>query len=143
MERLREKVETARKALATLLTTGFDAKPDLLHRDAAIQRFEYSFEAVWKAVQRFLEICEGISTASPKACIRYSREAGLLTDREAVLGLELVAHRNLTVHTYNEKLAIEIYKALPAYASLMDSWLGKVEARLKKAKKTRKAKGTR
>ena len=31
--------------------------------------------------------------------------------------------RNLTVHTYDEALAEEIFKRLPGHADLMDRWL--------------------
>jgi len=39
-------------------------------RDAAIQRFEYTFEAVWQAMQLFLREEEGFEIGSPKGAIR-------------------------------------------------------------------------
>jgi len=47
VERLKQRLEMAKKALNILqeLGTGSDSK---IHRDATIQRFEYSFEAIWK-----------------------------------------------------------------------------------------------
>ena len=56
-------------AVATLRELAVLAKPTRVERDAAIQRFEYSFEATWKAAQRFLQIMEGIEVGSPKAAI--------------------------------------------------------------------------
>ena len=64
MERYQERISTARKALQTLLEViGQDRVPVIL-RDAAIQRFEYTFEAVWKAARGYLIEMEGIEAAS-------------------------------------------------------------------------------
>ena len=38
--------------------------------------------------------------------------------------------RNLTVHMYQEELAEKAFSRLSGYASLMDTWLGAVEANL-------------
>jgi hypothetical protein len=46
MERLKERFEVARKALVRLEELVAIAKPTAVERDAAIQRFEYTFEAV-------------------------------------------------------------------------------------------------
>ena len=40
-----------------------------MERDAAIQRFEHSFETTWKAAQRYLQVVDGVVVASPKAAI--------------------------------------------------------------------------
>ena len=63
MERLNERLVIARRALSTLQELlGLEA-PSRVERDAAIQRFEYTCEAVWKAAQRYLQDVEGIVTA--------------------------------------------------------------------------------
>jgi nucleotidyltransferase substrate binding protein (TIGR01987 family) len=100
-----------------------------VERDAAIQRFEYTCEAVWKAAQRYLQEVEGISVGSPKGSIRSSREVGLLTDEQTVIGLEMIDDRNLTVHTYNEAVAEDIHGSLPAYADFLSAWLTAMEER--------------
>ena len=92
----------ARRALSTLQELVRLEHPSQVERDAAIQRFEYTCEAVWKAAQRYLLEVEGISAGSPKASIRACREVGLLSDDQAAIGLEMIDDRNLTVHTYNE-----------------------------------------
>jgi hypothetical protein len=58
------------------------------------------------------------------------RDVGLLTDEQAVLGLEMVDDRNLTVHTYNEAVAEGIYRNLHRqYAELLTLWLKALEER--------------
>lgn len=98
-----------------------------MERDAAIQRFEYTFEAFWKALQAYLREVEGLEGASPKGVIRLAREAGLLGEEEARLALGMVDDRNLTVHTYSESLAWAIFRRLPDYARLMEQVLGRLQ----------------
>lgn len=46
MERLKERLSTAQRALSSLQELSSLAQPSQIERDAAIQRFEYTFEAV-------------------------------------------------------------------------------------------------
>ncbi len=130
MERLKERLTIARRALGTLLELAAIEQPSRVERDAAIQRFEYSFEAVWKAAGRFLSVVEGVDAGSPKAIVRASREAGILSDQEAVSALEMVDDRNLTVHTYNEAVAERLYRKLQGHSELLTRWLDIIEERV-------------
>ena len=76
MDRLRERLSVASRAVGTLRELTVPPGPSTVERDAAIQRFEYSFEATWKAAQRFLVIVEGVETGSPKSAIRACQQAG-------------------------------------------------------------------
>jgi nucleotidyltransferase substrate binding protein (TIGR01987 family) len=127
MERLKERLEAAKKALMHLKESAGVENPPLEKRDAAIKRFEYSWEALWKAAQRYLLVCGGIEDNSPKGVIRRCREAGFLSDEQAILAIEMVDARNLTSHTYDQDLASRVYDRLEAYASLMDVWLQQLE----------------
>ena len=64
-----------------------------------------------------------LRSRSPKAALRASFQIGILDETEARLGIAMVDDRNLTVHTYNEDLAEEIYGRLASYSGLMNSWL--------------------
>jgi nucleotidyltransferase substrate binding protein (TIGR01987 family) len=123
MDRLKERLGVAEKALGSLLELPLGNKVDDIVRDAAIQRFEYTFETVWKAAQLYLREKEGLEQGSPKGVVRASLLAGVLTDNQARMALELVDDRNLTVHTYNEELAKRIFSQLNGYAVLMTDWL--------------------
>ena len=122
MERVKERLSVASRALATL-DEALEAPKSKIVRDAAIQRFEYTFEAVWKAAQIYLKRVEGKDLASPKSVIRASFQAGLLDEAEAAAALQMVDDRNLTVHTYQEALAERIFGRLPDYARIMREWL--------------------
>lgn len=123
MDRHEQRIKTAEAALKTLCEILESPRVTVIQRDAAIQRFEYSFEAVWKAVRAYLFDVEGIDAASPKRVLRESRNVGLLSDEQTALGLQMVDDRNLTSHTYHEGLAQRIYERLEAYAELMQNWL--------------------
>lgn len=69
MEELRKKYQYARKAWDTLdevLKEDFSS----VVRDAAIQRFEYTFETTWKVLKVYLKEREGIIANSPKSVFR-------------------------------------------------------------------------
>lgn len=72
-------------------------------RDATIQRFEFCVELAWKVSKKHM----GTITSSPKQVIREMAQAGLIRDVDQ--WLLAVDNRNLSVHTYNEKLANEVY----------------------------------
>lgn len=122
VKRLRERLQVSVRAFDTFREVILD-KPTSVERDAAIQRFEYTVEATWKACQRYLDVVHGIASGSPKGCIRHAREIGLLSDRDAVRALMMIDDRNLTSHTYNEQLALEIYGRFPAHSEVLERWL--------------------
>lgn len=115
MDRLMERMKMATKALNAFHEVLLIKHSSTIVRDAAIQRFEFSFEACWKAAKQYLYDVEGLDVGSPKGVIRSCREVGIFSDEETVLALKMVDDRNLTVHTYNEELANEIFKNLPRY----------------------------
>lgn len=131
MERLRERLAIARRAFQTL--DEILSKPVTAEiRDASIQRFEYTYEALWKTAALFLREVHGVEAPSPKTVIRSAHEVGLLDDAETRAAMALVNDRNLTVHTYNEELAQQIYRRLPDHARLMERWLGRMESQLQR-----------
>lgn len=129
MERVKERLEIAHRALATLCELR-DMPFSKLVRDAAIQRFEYTFEAVWKAAQQYLRDREGLEPGSPKGVIRACLQVGLLDETQTRLALAMVDDRTLTTHTYNESLANAIFSRINGYADLMQAWLRALDKKL-------------
>jgi nucleotidyltransferase substrate binding protein (TIGR01987 family) len=123
VDRLTERLELAKKALTSLEELATLAHPSKVERDAAIQRFEYTCEATWKAIQLGLRQEEGVPATSPKAIMRASRQTKLLDDDATRLALSMVDDRNQTVHTYNEAVADAIYGRLAGYVPLLRAWL--------------------
>ncbi len=75
-------------------------------RDGAIQRFEYSFEILWKIAKKVLAYY-GLDSGSPREIFRSMAQLGWIgTAKEWIVFLEA---RNATAHTYNEKTAVEVF----------------------------------
>jgi len=90
----------------------------IIVRDAAIQRFEYSFEAIWKLLKEYLNKKEGIICNSPKSCFREAFNVQILDEDETIKALEMTDERNLTSHAYIEKVAQKIFEKLEIYFEL-------------------------
>ncbi len=125
MDRLNERLTIARQALATFCEVLAEPK-SAVTRDAAIKRFEYTFETAWRAAQLYLREKHGMERPSPKVVLRGCGEAGLLGERQVEMALQMTNDRNRTAHTYNEKLAEEILNRLPAYSELVAELLQKM-----------------
>ena len=132
MERLRKRVDTAKRALKTLQELLEVENPTIVERDAVIQRFEYTFEALWKTGKLFLREIEGLEIGSPKGVIRGFLQIGMFTEDQTALALTMVDDLNLTSHTYNEGLAEQIYDQVGDYADVMANWLKAIEKVLEK-----------
>lgn len=100
-------------------------------RDAAIQRFEFVEELSWKCIQKFLRD-EQIICRSPKECLREAFTFGLV--EEDARWFALMEDRNLTVHTYHEPTAKEVYARLPSYLPLFENLLARLQEEITKAR---------
>lgn len=104
-ERFKLALDHFEKALARLHEVLAQPENEFI-RDATIQRFEFTFEAAWKAMYRWLrargvDLDEDAYSTIPEAFKRR-----LITD-EKHWG-EMRKYRKLTSHTYNQPLAIEV-----------------------------------
>jgi nucleotidyltransferase substrate binding protein (TIGR01987 family) len=84
--------------------------------DGAIQRFEFSFEAFWRALRAALAL-QGIEVASPRAAMREAYAQGWL--EEEAPWLAMIEARNLTSHTYNAETAAKVLAQLPDFLARM------------------------
>jgi nucleotidyltransferase substrate binding protein (TIGR01987 family) len=115
------------KALARLKEVLAENETPIV-RDALIQRFEFTFEAAWKAAYRWLRarsvpVDEGAFAVLPRALA-----LGLIADEEG--WAEMRQKRNLTSHTYDEALAVEVAAFVRARAiGLFDALLAALRAR--------------
>jgi len=85
--------------------------------DATIQRFEFTYELMWKTLKIFLEDIHGIRTVSPRQVFKEAYALSIVEQEE--IFLEMIQSRNLLAHTYNEKQAADIYKKCPSYLLAM------------------------
>ena len=89
-------------------------------RDAVIQRFEFTFEMAWKSVKLAAKAV-GYDCKSPKGCLKLAYRMGWIGDEER--WLELLESRNLTSHTYDQEIAMDVYDAVKGNFQVFGSLL--------------------
>lgn len=104
--RLRERIGDYLKALTQLEKVVALPKNDIV-RDSVIQRFEFTHELSWKMMKLKLE-AEGLPVRTPRETVQEALQAGLIEDGN--LWTDMQKKRNLTSHTYHEKLADDVYE---------------------------------
>ncbi len=110
------------------LTQVLERPKDEFMRDSAIKRFELAFDLSWKTVKAYLEE-RGVVCASPVGCFKEAYRQGIIEFND--IWIELTATRNKTVHTYDERLAEEVYLKLPEALKMFKSLNASIENREK------------
>ena len=100
----------------------------LIHQDATIQRFEFTFELTWKVIREFANF-KGLETTSPRDAFRIASDLGLVNNPE--VWFDFLKDRNLSTHLYNEDEAIKIFSHLPNFVSECEALIEKIESGLK------------
>ncbi len=95
-------------ALRALKEGVFQAKDDLT-KDGVIQRFEFTFELLWKTLKIYLAD-QGVDARTPKECLRSAFRIGLIKEEEAFL--EMLEDRNKTSHLYNRETSDQIFQRI-------------------------------
>jgi nucleotidyltransferase substrate binding protein (TIGR01987 family) len=100
-----------------------------LVRDAVIQRFKFTFEVVRKTLKLYLER-QGHECGGPRPTLKKVFAEGLVsTPDEADIWMQMLEDRNLTVHTYREDLAEDIYaRIVRSYAILLERMATRLQA---------------
>ncbi len=102
------------------------AQPEsALVRDAVIQRFEFTFELVWKSLKLYLDR-QGLDCGGPRSTLKKAFTEGLIASAdEADVWLRLLEDRNLTSHAYDEALATRIYRHIVKDYAVILAEMGK------------------
>lgn len=85
-------------------------------RDAAIQRFEFTFELAWKSVAAAAWV-QGLEVASPRRAWQSAFQLGWVDDDR--LWLDILEDRSRASHSYREATADRIRDRLPSYAGAL------------------------
>lgn len=103
--RFNERAEDFVKA-SRRLSEACEQPLDSFIRDSVIQRFEFCWELAWKTLKLRLEFL-GIEALNPRDVFKEALAAGLIHDGNT--WSEAQKMRNLSSHTYDEKLADQVY----------------------------------
>lgn len=96
------------KAVDRLQEACREAK-DELDKDGAIQRFEFTFELLWKCLKITLE-AEGILCKTPRESLKGAFRAGIIKNEEAFL--DMLEDRNKASHIYDKTESEKIFKRI-------------------------------
>lgn len=98
-------LEHFQKALARLKEALAQNEDDFI-RDSIIQRFEFTFEAAWKAMYRWLRARGNDVNEEAYSVIPMAFERRLIS--EVKEWGDMRKFRNQTSHTYDQSIAIEV-----------------------------------
>ena len=93
-------------------------------RDACLQRFEFSYELLWKTLKIFLEEIHGVRAVSPRQVFKEAFALSIIDDE--LTFVEMIESRNTLSHTYNEEQAAKIYLKCEAYLEAMKNVLAQL-----------------
>lgn len=108
------KLENAIASLETALNKQMDI--ERISIDASIKRFVYVFELFWKLLKAILEQ-KGIEAQYPRDVMQQAYQGNLIDDEE--MWIAMLKDRNLTSHTYDKKLADDIFKRIHQYLPVL------------------------
>ena len=95
-------------------------------RDAAIQRFEFTYELLWKTLKIVLMEKEKLELRFPRDVFKAAFKAGLIDNDDVTV--KMMEDRNLTSHVYNEKVVQTIFVRIKSlYAPCIEHILVKLK----------------
>lgn len=106
------------------LRDGLSKAKDDLDRDGLIQRFEFTFELLWKTIQEYTKY-KGIETASPRDAFRVAGDLKLIDDPN--IWFDFLKDRNLTTHLYSEGEAIKIASRIPNFVTETEKLISRIK----------------
>ncbi|RUP36171.1 MAG: nucleotidyltransferase [Acinetobacter sp.] len=97
--------------------------------DATIQRFEFTFELAWKFLKDYF-FERDIQLNYPKEIMQEAFAVHLIQNED--IWIKMLRDRNMTSHTYDEKLADEIFSRIKLYVPELRGLLNKVKEKERK-----------
>lgn len=128
IEKTKSILEDLLKAIEKL-EEALSLNPNEIHKDATVQRFEFSFELAWKLMQGMAGF-HGKEARSPRESIRVASDLKLIDSPEDWFAF--LEARNLTSHTYDQDMADETYESAKKFPPFCRSFLEEVEKQLQK-----------
>ena len=105
--RWKQRFSNFTKALNLLENALKIEQPDIVQKAGIVQFFEMCSELSWKVMKDYLESQGFNEIGTPRNAIKKAFEIGLIEDGHA--WMDLLVDRNLSVHTYDEEQANNLY----------------------------------
>jgi len=114
------------------LEEGIEQARDELDRDGVIQRFEFTFELLWKSLKIYLEH-QGIIVKTPRDSFVEAFRIGLFNDEK--IFLDMMEDRNSTSHIYDKETSKKIFNHIKNnYSSEITKLIEQLKLTLEKLK---------
>jgi nucleotidyltransferase substrate binding protein (TIGR01987 family) len=91
------------------LKEGIKQAKDELDKDGVMQRFEFTFELLWKALKLYLQH-QGIIVKTPRDSLVEAFRIGLIDDEK--IFLDMLEDKNNTSHIYDEETSEKIFSRI-------------------------------
>ncbi|PKM99263.1 MAG: nucleotidyltransferase [Elusimicrobia bacterium HGW-Elusimicrobia-2] len=130
---MQEEIELSLKKLEdafSRLKESVEIASSELEKDGSIQRFEFTFELLWKTLKIFLEEEKGVICHAPKDCLKEAFRVEWIEGED--IFLDMLKDRNRTSHIYNKSMAEEIFSRIKG------EYAGAIEKVVKKLKESQK-----
>jgi nucleotidyltransferase substrate binding protein (TIGR01987 family) len=95
-----------------------------LERDGAIQRFEFTYELLWKTLKKILAF-KGIDVNNLRDTFCEAAKNKLIEHPK--FWFTVIRKRNLSTHIYNQEMADEIFEFLPEFERELSNILIAIE----------------
>lgn len=104
---------------------------DIDIRDAVIQRFEYTYSLAIKMMNRYINLysSDTISDMTFNEIIRKASKLGLLKN-DLEKWTEYHQKRNMTSHTYDERIANQVIEIIPEFKQDAEFLYNSLESKL-------------
>lgn len=124
--------ENALNSLKEVIEVYNSDETNLIIRDSMIQRFEYTYSIALKMIKRFFSqgaFVENVDSMTFNEMVRQANKMDLLKSNLETWTL-FREKRNLTSHTYDEKIATDVVKIIPLFYEEAQFLLNKLKERL-------------
>ena len=124
--------ENALNSLKEVIKVYNSDDTNLITRDSMIQRFEYTYSIALKMIKRFFSqgaFVENVDGMTFNEMVRQANKMDLLKSNLETWTI-FREKRNLTSHTYDEKIATDVVKIIPLFSEEAQFLLNKLKERL-------------
>ncbi|MGE0267563.1 MAG: HI0074 family nucleotidyltransferase substrate-binding subunit [Candidatus Omnitrophota bacterium] len=91
------------------LQEGVDSARNELEKDGVIQRFEFTFELLWKSIKIYLGH-QGITVKTPRESFKAAFKIGIIVKEQEFL--DMLEDRNKTSHIYSKEESEKIFNRI-------------------------------
>lgn len=88
------------------LTEAIEKAVSDLEIDGAIQRFEFTFELMWKYLKVYFSN-QGLQCNTPRQCLKQAYAIKMVDDEKVLL--RMLEDRNKSVHIYSKQVSRDIF----------------------------------